>query len=214
MPPSQKLIQVAEFFVKLVVLCRTDQNDVIQAHRRFSNRIRQGAYSGIGTDSFAVLNATLHQLARDSAIHVNPGNHQRSEEVAFPAFIHAEMRLEHFRRMNLFVAKLRLAQNLRLELKLHKFFHSFALDQSFWSLLVNCDAKFIFLGEKEGVLFWRKFETELFEQRAKFAGLFSRQRLGVGIQTPNVQLPERNVQSSSELTHWTLGVERWTFASP
>src|SRR6266404_6119987 len=98
--------------------------------------------------------------------------------------------------MNFFVAKLRFAQNPWFELKLHKFFHSFALDQGFWSLLVNCDAEFVFLGEKERVLFWRKFEPEFLEKVSQPVRLLPREWMRVGIQILNVQLPTLSLQAS------------------
>src|SRR4029077_14267182 len=107
--------------------------------------------------------------------------------------------------MNFFVAKLRFAQNPWFELKLHKFFHSFALDQGFWSLLVNCDAEFVFSGEKERVLFWRKFEPEFLEQRPELVRVLLREWMRVGIQILNVQLPTLNVQSSFSIQTLDVG---------
>ena len=52
-----------------------------------------------------------------AAIHIHAGDDQRPEEIAFAAFIDAEVRLEHFRRMHFFVTKLRFAENFRLELE-------------------------------------------------------------------------------------------------
>ena len=74
--------------------------------------------------------------------------------------------------MHFLVAEFGFAENFRFQLKLHELFHSLALHENFWALLVNRDAQLIFLREKNRVLLRRKFETQLIEQCAKLHRLF------------------------------------------
>src|SRR5436305_585369 len=97
MAPAEQPIQIAEVLIQLVVLRRADENRFHQALRNFPDRVGQGANPRVGTDSLAIHYAAIEKFARDPAVSVNPGYHQGSEEIAFPALVHAEVRLEHFR---------------------------------------------------------------------------------------------------------------------
>ena len=112
---------------------------------------RERADPRVRADAFAVLDAGLHEFARDPAIDINAGDHERAEEIAFAAFIHAEVRLEHLRRMHFLVAELRLAQDLRFELKLHELLDPLPLQQHLRPLLVNGDAELVLLREEKRV---------------------------------------------------------------
>src|ERR1700719_3721890 len=112
----------------------------------------------IRSDSFAVLHPRVDQLSGDHAVHKDAGNNERSEEIAFAAFVDTEVWLEHFRRMNLFVTKLCFAKNLWLELELHERFHVAPLDEDLRALGVDSHAQLVFLSEEEGVFLARKLE--------------------------------------------------------
>ena len=96
-------------------------------------------------------------------VDINAGDHQGPEKITLAAFVHAEMRFEHFRRVDFFVAQFRFAQNFRLQFELHELFHAFALDEHLWSLLINGHAQFIFLSKEKRVLLRRKLESKLIE---------------------------------------------------
>ena len=128
------------------------------------NRFRERTNPRVRADSFAVLNAGLQKFPRDPAIHVDARDDERSEEIALAAFVDAEMRLEHFRRMHFLVAELRLAQNLRFELELHELLDPLALQQHLRSLLVNGDAQLVLLREEKRVRPRREFERQFLEQ--------------------------------------------------
>ena len=68
MAPGQELVQVPEFLVKLVVFGWTDQNNLDQAHRIFSNRICQRPDARIRPDSLAVLHPRFNQFSRDPVL--------------------------------------------------------------------------------------------------------------------------------------------------
>ena len=135
----------------------------------------------VGSNAFAVLHAGIQKFSRDPAIGIHARDHQRSKEVALAAFIDAKMRLEHFRRMHLFVSKSRFAQNFRFELELHELLHPFALHHDFRPLLVNRDAKLILLRKKNRVRLRRESETEFFQQSAQFFDLIEIERRGKNV---------------------------------
>ena len=83
--------------------------------------------------------------------------------------------------MHFFVAQLRFAENLWLQLKLHELFHSPALDKHLWPLFINRHAELILLPEKKRVFLRRKFEPEFVEQRAKLFRLPQRKQMRVRI---------------------------------
>ena len=91
------------------------------------------------------------------------------------------MRFEHFWHVHFLVAKLRLTQNLRLQLELHELFHAFPLHENLWSFFVNRDAQFIFLCKKKRVLLRRKLEPEIIEPCAQLRRLLLREWMGVWI---------------------------------
>ncbi len=83
--------------------------------------------------------------------------------------------------MNLFIAELCLPENFRLQLELDELLDSLALQQNLRPLLVDGDAEFVFLREKERVRLRREVETEFLQQAAKLCGLIRRKRVSVGI---------------------------------
>ena len=125
-------------------------------------------------------------------IDIDARNDKWPKEIAFSAFIDTEMRLEHFWRMNLLVAEFRLLENFRLQLELDELLNPLALQQNLRALLVDSDAKFVLLREKERVRLWRKVEAKILKQRTKLSRLIGRKRVSVRIhlsggRTSNVQ---------------------------
>src|ERR1700731_229435 len=165
--PGEQFVQIAEFLIQLVIFRWTNQHDFDQTHRILSNRICQRDNPGIRPDTVAVLHPGLNQFSRDPVVYIDARDHERSEKIALSAFVHAEMRLEHFRRVHFLIAELRLAQNFRLQLELHEFFYALALHKHLWAFLINRHAQFIFLTKKNRVFLRRKFETELIQKRTK-----------------------------------------------
>src|SRR4029077_14697593 len=113
---------------------------------------------------FAVLNPGIDKLTRDSRVDVNARDHQRPEEIAFAAFVDAEVRLEHFRRVHLFIAQFCFAKDFRFQLELDELFYSPALNQNFGSLFINRDRQLVLLSKKDGVRLGGELEAELLEQ--------------------------------------------------
>jgi hypothetical protein len=110
----------------------------------------------------------------DEPINVNPRYYQRTEEIAFPALVHTEMRLEHFGRVHFFVAELRFAQNFRLQFELHELLDAPALHQHLWSFFVNRYAQLVLLRKKNCPLLRRELEPGLIEQSPKLSHLLLR----------------------------------------
>ena len=75
------------------------------------------------------------------------------------------MRFEHLWRVHFLITELGLAQNFRLQLKLHKFFNAFTLNQHLWSFFVNRDTEFVFLSKEQRVVLRREFKPELIQER-------------------------------------------------
>ena len=120
------------------------------------------------------------KLSRDCAIGKDAGDHERPEEIALAAFVDAEMRLEHFRRMHFLITEPRFAENLRLQFETDEILDALALQEHLGSFFVNRDAQFILLGEKERVGLRRKIETGFLEQAPQRLDLLPRQQCGVG----------------------------------
>src|SRR6266481_9143319 len=184
--PAEQPVKITKLLVKLVVLRRSDQNGFHQTQRSFPNRVRKRANPCVGSDSLAVHHAGIDQFASNPTVDVRSGNHQRPEEIALPALIDTEMRLEHFWGMYFLVAELRFAKNFRLQLELHELLHVTALHEYLRSLLINRHAQLVFLRKEKCVFLRRKFKTKLFKQRTKLRSLFLRQRVGVRIQRPTL----------------------------
>src|ERR1044072_5077914 len=151
MPPAQQTVQVAKLFVEIVIALRPDRHRVDGDSGRGPDDLARGPSAGVRPDLLAILNPGFEEFSRDRSIDVDAGNDQRPEEIALPAFIDSEMRFEHFRRMHLLVAELRLLKNLGLELELNELLDPLALQQDLWPFLINRDAQFVFLREEERI---------------------------------------------------------------
>jgi len=121
-----------------------------------------------------IMRQRVEKLARDTPIDVNPRYYQRPEEIALPALVHTEMRLEHFGRVHFFVAQFRFAQNFRLQFELHELLDAPALHQHLWSFLVDRHAQLVLLRKKNGPILRRELEPGLLEQTAKLPHLLRR----------------------------------------
>ena len=91
----------------------------------------------VRSDLFTVLHPEIEQLTRSFPIDKDTRDHQRSEKIAFPTFVHAKMRLKHFWRMYFFVAEAGFAENFRFERKLDEILDPAPLYQNLWTLLIN-----------------------------------------------------------------------------
>ena len=171
MSPAEQAVEVAELLVKIVVTLRPDRDDIDGGAGCRPDDFRERPDPRIGSDSLAVLDAGIEKRPRHRVIHVNSGNDERTEEIAFPAFIDAEMRLEHFWRMDLLVAELRLFQDFRLELELDELLNPPSLKQKLGTLLVNRDAQLVFLREEKRVRLRREDEAEIVQQGTQLGGL-------------------------------------------
>ena len=180
MTPAEQTVEVPELFVEIVVALRTNRDCVANRAGRRADDGRQISNPFIRTDPFAVLDAGVEKLPGDLAIHVNAGDHQRPEEIPLAAFIDPEMRLEHFRRVDFFVAELRFLEDLRLDLELDEFLDPLPLQQELRPLFVNRDTELVFLREEKRVWPLGEFETEIAKQSAKLRRLFSCERVSVG----------------------------------
>src|SRR5438046_10481453 len=114
-----------------------DEHRLHQTTGSFADGFAKRANTRIRSDPFAVLHTGIDKFARNPAIDIYSGNHQRPEKIAFPAFIYAEVRLEHFRRVHFLIAQPRLAQDFWLELKLHELFRALALHKHLWAFFIN-----------------------------------------------------------------------------
>src|SRR5439155_46835 len=106
-----------------------------------------------------VLHPEIEELARAFTIDKDTRDHQRSEKIALPAFVHAKMRLKHFRRMHLFVAEPSFTENLRFENELCEILHPAPLHQNLWTFLINGHAQLFLLRKKNRVRLRRKGES-------------------------------------------------------
>src|SRR5438874_8122922 len=120
MSPTEETVEIAEFLIELVVTCRPNRNHVGSLAPTPPNFFGQRVNPCVRSDPLAVLHPEIEELARALTIDKDTRDYQRSEKIAFPAFIHAKMRLKHFRRMHFFVAEAGLAENFRFEHKLYE----------------------------------------------------------------------------------------------
>ena len=135
--PPQQLVQVTKLFVKLVIPLGANEHRLHQTTGSFPNGFAKPANTRIRSDPFAVLHTGIDKFARNPAIDIHSGNHQRPEKIAFPTFIYAKVRLEHFRRVHFFIAQLRFAEDFWFKLKLHELFHALALRKHLWPFFIN-----------------------------------------------------------------------------
>src|ERR1700716_3714792 len=101
MTPTKQGVEISKLTVKLVVFFWTDQNHFVQTADDLPDRFRERMNSRVRTDPFAVLHTDLEKFACDPPIDINASNDERAKKISFTAFIDAEMRFEHFRRMHL-----------------------------------------------------------------------------------------------------------------
>jgi len=150
MAPSEETVEVANFFVEGVVTFRGDGDDALRG-AGFADGCGEGANFLVGGNSFAVGDARVLEGSGQIGIDIDAGDDERTEKVAFAAFVDPEMGFVEFGLEDFFIAKPRLAENLRFEEELDKMFRPFALDESFGALLVHGNRKFVAFGEEEHV---------------------------------------------------------------
>ncbi len=161
--PAEETVEVGKLFIEVVVSFGSDKYDVEYNPGCLPNRLRQFVDSRVGTDSFAILDPAIDKRARDGEIREYTRDDERSKEVAFAAFIDSEVRLEHFRRVYLFIAETRFAQDLWLQLKAHEILDAAPLKEKLATFLINRHAQLILPGEEKGVRAIRKIEALLLE---------------------------------------------------
>lgn len=179
MSPCQQAIEVSKSTVKIIVALGTDADDFVGDAVDLPDGVSQGSDAGVGGDLLAVSDSGIHQVPGDRGVGVDPGNHERTEEIAFATFIDPEMRREHLGLVNLFVAELGLTENLRFEREFHKVFGFPALDQHLRSFLVSGDVQLVLFARVECVGFLRKRKTLILEDAAELIGLLFGQGGGV-----------------------------------
>ena len=177
--PAEQAVEIAEFFVKIVVAFGSDLHDVERDARRLPNHLGERTDFRVRPDPLAVLDSVFQERPRDRAIGKYAGDHQRPEEIALSAFVDAKMRLEHFRRMHFLITEPRFAENLRLQFETNEILDPLALQEHLGPLLVNRDAQFILLREKKRVGFRRKIETGVIEQLPERLNLIAGEGRGV-----------------------------------
>ena len=141
--------------------------------------VRQIADALVAADLLAVLNAGLHELARDAAIRVAAGDDQRPEEIALAAFVDAEVRREHLGIVHFLVAELRLAEHLGLQAKRHEFLRPLPLQHDLRPLLVDRHVQFVLRRVEERVRLRLEFVAVRHEHGAQLLRLRGRERRGV-----------------------------------
>src|SRR5205823_11442760 len=87
-----------------------DQDRVRQTEGLLPNSVRQSTNPRIGTNPLAVYDTAVQKFARDPPVDVRARDHEGPEKIALATLIHAEVRLEHLRRIHFFIAQLRFAQ--------------------------------------------------------------------------------------------------------
>src|SRR5881275_789078 len=118
--PAEQAVEIAEFLIKFVVTRWPDCNHVGSRTCDPPDFFCQRMNPCVRSDLFTVLHPEIEQLTRSFPIDKDTRDHQRSEKIAFPTFVHAKMWLEHFRRMHFFVAEAGFAENLRFEDELYE----------------------------------------------------------------------------------------------
>ena len=117
------------------------------------------------------------------AVDENARDDQRPEEIALAAFVDAEVRLEHLGIVYLVVAKLRFADDFRLDGELDEFLRALALHQQL-ARGVGVDGEFLFLRAVERVGYLAKRESLFLENGAQLVRLgrtdFKSEAVGFG----------------------------------
>src|SRR4029077_1721334 len=150
-----------------VVTCRPDRNHIGSFARNPPNFFGQRMNPCVRSDPLTVLHPEIEQLACALTIDKDTRDHQRSEKIALPTFVHSKMRLKHFRRMPLFVAEPSFTENLRFEKELYEILHSAPLHQNLWTFLINGHAQLFLLREKNRVRLRREGESAFTQKPAQ-----------------------------------------------
>src|SRR6266478_2995994 len=174
MSPTEETVEIAEFLIERVVTCRPDRNDVGSLERNPSNFFGQRMNPCVRSDPLTVLHPEIEELARALTIDKDTRDHQRSEKITLPAFVHAKMRLKHFRRMHLFVAEPSFTENLRFENELYETLHPAPLHQNLWTFLIDGHAQLFLLRKKNRVRLRREGESAFMQKRAQLLRLPAR----------------------------------------
>ena len=180
MAPSEEAVEVADFFVERIVFFRRDDDDLADEPRRGADDFGQLADLCVGADGFAVADAGFEEMAGDGFFRVSTGDDERTEEVAFAAFIDAEVRGKTLGVVDLLVAEARFTEDFGFECELDEIFGVLALDDGFRSFFVNGHGHSGFLPEVKGVRSRLEFEPLLDEKGAQLVRLFGGQDHGVG----------------------------------
>lgn len=127
--PREKAVEIFEFTVEFVVLGGVDGDDVPAVAEELFDLFSEVERFFVTGDLFAVLDAHLHQRFGESSVNIGSGDDEWPEEVAFAAFVDAEVRLEHLGVVHLVVAELGFAEDHWFEDELDEFLRALALDQ-------------------------------------------------------------------------------------
>src|SRR5438270_8997144 len=174
MSPTEETVDIAEFLIEVVVTCRPDRNHVGSLARNPPDFSGQCMHPYVRSDPLTVLHPEIEELARALIIDEDTLDHQRSKKITLPAFVHAKMRLKHFRRMHLFVAEPSFTEKLRFENEPYEILHPAPLHQNLWTFLINGHAQLFLLRKKNRVRLRRKGESAFTQKPAQLLRLLAR----------------------------------------
>jgi len=182
MPPGEQAVDVANFFVQLVVAGRPDDN-LGKGRTTAADGFCQRPNFGVGCNPLAVLNPQLPKRAGQIRIHINSGNNQRAEKISLARFVDSKMGSEPLWLQNLLVAESHLTQNLRLQNKGNKIFQTFSLQDRLGAFFVHRHVQLFLAGGEESIRFGFERKSACFQHLPEFAGLIGGQRNGMAVQS-------------------------------
>lgn len=110
----------------------------------------------------------------------DPGDHERSEEIALAAFVHSDVWGEHFGLVQFFITEPGFSEDPWLESEADEILRLLALDQGLGPFLVNRDGEFSAAGGEERVRFRLEFVAVFLKHFTKARRLSCRQDGGMG----------------------------------
>ena len=135
----------------------------------------------VTSDRLAVLHPRITKMTGKIPVEIDTRDHQRSEKISLAAFINAEVRLELFRRIHLFVTKSGFPQHFGFEHKGNEIFQALSLNNSFGTLFINRYRELLLARRVERIGLFFKNKSPLLQCYPQLFGLLLVQRDGLGM---------------------------------
>ncbi len=176
--PGEHAVHGAVGGVHAVVGLVAHGHDIVHAARGVADDLGQPGDLGVAGDVFGIADALVLPGGDHAGVDVDPGDAERSEEIALARFVNAQTRGEQVRVEDVLVAEPGLADHVRFEHELDEFLGALALNHQFTGVVVG-DIEVLLQAAVTGVRHLAQFEGPVAHDLLERVGLFGGELGGV-----------------------------------